>query len=167
MWTKRLASFAFASCCAVTSLAEPRIAGMDAQLEADLARSSYLFVWDLDMATIGRGDPYRTWRTYYDGLMYAVTEARRLVEPGTPAQVKLMPMPAVNGWDEAYAGTLVSRETYLDGEPVLMHAEITRRDCDRKRAQLFFAISYAPRDSHEWVEMRKARAGISCDKSKN
>ena len=60
MWTKRLASFAFASCCAVTSLAEPRIAGMDAQLEADLARSSYLFVWDLDMATIGRGDPYRT-----------------------------------------------------------------------------------------------------------
>ena len=140
---------------------------MDAQLEASLARSNYLFVWDLDRATIGRGDPYRTWRTYYDGLIYAVTEARRLVEPGTPALVNLEPMAPVKGWDEAYSGTLVSRETYLKGEPVVLHAEITRRDCDRKRAQLFFALSYAPRDGAEWHEMRRTRVGISCDKSKN
>jgi hypothetical protein len=166
MWTKRLASLALGFFVA-GSLAEPRIAGMDAQLEADLARANYLFVWDIDMATIGRGDPYRAWRTYYDGLMYAVTESRRLIEPGTPALVNLAPMAAVKGWDEAYSGTLVSRETYLDGEPVVMHAEITRRDCDRKRAQLFFALSYAPRDDAQWVEMRKTRAGISCDKSKN
>jgi hypothetical protein len=166
MWIKRLASLAFAF-LAANALAEPRIAGMDAQLEADLARGDYLFVWDIDMATIGRGDPNRTWRTYYDGLMYAVTEARRLVEPGTPAQVNLAPMPAVKGWDDAFSGTLVSRETYLDGEPVVMHAEITRRNCDRKRAQLFFALSYAPRDDARWQEMRKTRAGISCDKSKN
>ena len=70
MWTKRLASLALA-CCAAHALAEPRIAGMDARLEADLARANYLFVWDLDRATLGRGDPYRAWRTYYDGLMYA------------------------------------------------------------------------------------------------
>ncbi len=166
MWTKRLASLAFAF-CAAAALAEPRIAGMDAQLEADLARADYLFVWDLDRATIGRGDPYRTWRTYYDGLMYAVTEARRLIEPGTPAQVTLQPMAAVDGWDEAYSGTLVSRESYLGGEPVVMHAEVTRRDCDRKRVQLFFVLSFSPPDSAKWDEMRKTRAGISCDKSKN
>src|SRR5260221_5681590 len=122
MWTTRLASLALAGILA-NALAEPRIAGMDARLEADLARANYLFVWDLDRATIGRGDPYRTWRTYYDGLMYAVTEARRLIEPGTPAQVTLQPMAAVDGWDEAYSGTLVSRESYLGGEPVVMHAE--------------------------------------------
>src|SRR5258706_13958257 len=166
MWTKRLASLAFA-CCACGALAEPRIAGMDAQLEADLARSNYLFVWDLDIATIGRGDPYRTWRTFYDGLMYALTEERRLIEPGTPARLNLQPMAGVKGWDEGYSGTLASRETYLEGAPVVMYTEITRRDCDRKRAQLFFAISYSPLDSPEWDPMRKARDTISCDKSKN
>jgi hypothetical protein len=166
MWTKRLASLLVA-CSALSALAEPRIAGMDAQLEADLARSNYLFVWDLDAATIGRGDPYRTWRTYYDGLMFAVTEARRLIEPGTPARLDLQPMAAVKGWDEAYSGTLASRETYLEGEPVVMYTEITRRDCDRKRAQLFFAISYSPPASPEWDEMRKTRDAVSCDKSKN
>ena len=166
MWTTRPALLVCAIFLA-NAMAEPRIAGMDAQLEADLARASYLFVWDIDMATIGRGDPYRTARTYYEGLMYAVTEGRRLIEPGTPARVHLQPMAAVKGWDEAYSGTLVSHETYLGGAPVLMHAEITRRDCDRKRAQVFFALSSASPDSAEWNGMRKARAGISCDKSRN
>ncbi len=166
MWTTRLASLALAGILA-NALAEPRIAGMDARLEADLARANYLFVWDLDRATIGRGDPYRTWRAYYDGLMYAVSEARRLIEPGTPAQVTLEPIAAVKDWDEAYSGTLVSRETYLEGAPALLHVEVTRRDCDRKRVQLFFAVSYAPPDSPEWDEMRKTRATISCDKSKS
>ena len=166
MWIKRLASLALALCVAHAH-AEPRIAGMDAQLEAGLARANYLFVWDIDMSTIGRGDPWRTWRTYYDGLMFAVTEGRRLVEPGTPALINLQPMAAVNGWDEAYSGTLTSHETYLEGEPVVMHAEVTRRDCDRKRAQLFFMLSYSPRDAAQWEGMRRTRAGISCDKSKN
>ena len=166
MWTQRLASLAFAY-CASGALAEPRIAGMDAQLEASLARSDYLFVWDIDRSTLGRGDPYRAWHTYYHGLMYALSEARRLIEPGTPASLNLQPMAAVKGWDEAYSGTLASRETYLEGAPLTMHAEVTRRDCDRKRAQLFFALSYAPPESPAWDEMRKARARISCDKSRN
>src|SRR5262252_2300583 len=105
MWTTRLALL-----CAALALAgaraEPRIPGMDAELEAYLAHSDYMFVWDLDIATIGRGDPYRTAATYYDGLMYAITEARRLIEPGTPAQLRLEPAAPVMGWDEAYAGTL-------------------------------------------------------------
>ena len=145
--------------------AEPRIPGMDAQLEADMARADYLFVWDLDINTLGRGDSYRMSRTYYDGLMFALTEGRRLIEPGTPAKVKLDPMPAVRGWDEAYAGRLVSHETSLEGEPLVMHAEITRRDCDRKRSQVFFALSRQPRDDPAWKEMRKIRDAIGCDKS--
>ena len=168
MWTKRLACLALAlACCAGAALAEPRVAGMDAELEANLARSNYLFVWDLDIKTIGRGDPYRTWHTYYDGLMYALSEERRLIEPGTPARLNLQPMASVKGWDEAYSGTIASHETYLEGAPLVMHTEITRRDCDRRRTQLFFAVSYAPPDSPEWDEMRKTRDGISCDKSKN
>jgi hypothetical protein len=147
--------------------AEPRVPGMDARLEADLARGDFLFVWDIDRGTIGRGDPYRTLRTYYDGLMYALTEARRLIEPGTPATLKLEPMPAVKNWEEAYAGTLDSRETYLEGAPVTMHAEVTRRDCDRNRSQVFFALSLNPREHPDWNEMRKARERTSCDPAKN
>lgn len=166
MWTKRLACLALAS-AVLNAAAEPRIPGMDAELEDFLARGNYLFVWDLDMATLGRGDAYRTVRTYHDGLMYALTEARRLIEPGTPARVDLKPMAPVKGWDEAFSGLVTSRETYLDGSPLVMHAEITRRDCDRKRAQVFFALSYAPRENAAWHEMRRKREGISCDKSKN
>jgi hypothetical protein len=166
MWTMRVASCLIA-CTAFAAAAEPRVPGMDAALESSLARGNYLFVWDLDRATVGRGDPYRTLRTYYDGLMYAVTEARRLVEPGTPAQLHLDPMTPVRGWDEAYAGTFSSRETYLGGDPLVLHAEITRRDCGSKRAQVFFVLSYSPRDDSEWKTMRQIRDTISCDVSKN
>jgi hypothetical protein len=166
MWTQRLAACGLA-CCAFAAAAEPRIPGMDEKLEASLARGDYLFVWDLDRDTVGRGDPYRTLRTYYDGLIYAVTEARRLVEPGTPAQLHLDPMRPVSGWDEAYAGTLTSHETHLGGNPLVLHAEITRRDCGRSRVQVFFALSQSPRDAASWPDLRKARERISCDKSKN
>jgi hypothetical protein len=166
MWIIRLAVLA-AALALPGARAEPRIPGMDAELEASMARGDYVFVWDLDMKTIGRGDPYRTARTYYDGLMYALTEARRLIEPGTPAHLELHPAPPVSGWDESYAGMLASRETYLDAEPVVLHAEVTRRDCDTHRAQVFFAISLKPRDHPAWQAMRRARAATSCDPARN
>ncbi|MGZ5067389.1 MAG: hypothetical protein ACXWG1_17475 [Usitatibacter sp.] len=166
MWTPRIA-LALLGCAGLAAAAEPRVAGMDAALEASLARGNYLFVWDIDRATVGRGDPYRTLRTYYDGLVYAVTEARRLVEPGTPAHLQLEPMSPVRGWDESYSGTFTSRETYLEGDPAVMHAEITRRDCDSKRAQVFFVLSYSPRDDPAWDGMRKVRDAISCGSPKN
>ena len=97
--------------------------------------------------------------------MFALTEARRLIEPGTPATLKLDPLPAVRGWDEAYAGRLASRETYLEGDPVVLHAEITRRDCDRKRSQVFFVLSRQPRDDPAWNEMRRMRDTVGCDKA--
>src|SRR5688572_29588544 len=78
MWSKWLARLLLAG-AALPAAAEPRVPGMDAQLEADLARADYLFVWDIDRRTLGKGDSYRTLRTYYDGLMFALTEARRLV----------------------------------------------------------------------------------------
>jgi hypothetical protein len=166
MWTNRLAVLV-AALASFDARAEPRIPGMDAQLEAGMARADYMFVWDIDMKTTGRGDPYRTAATYYDGVMYAVSEARRLIEPGTPAQLQLDRASAVPGWDDSFAGTLTSRETYLEGEPVVLHAEVTRRDCDAHRAQLFFALSLKPRDDPAWRAMRQARAAISCDPAKN
>lgn len=166
MWTIRVAASLFALAL-IGVRAEPRIPGMDAALETRLARGDYMFVWDLDMETIGRGDPYRTGRTYYDGLMYAVTEARRLIEPGTPARLKLHPAAHVHGWDEAYVGTLASRQTYLDGKPIVLHAEITRRDCNSHRAQVFFVVSLKDPEGPAWDAMRKVRDGISCDPAKN
>lgn len=164
MWTRWLACLTLAG--APSALAEPRIPGMDAQLEADMARADYLFVWDIDRRTLGRGDPYRTMRTYYDALMYALSEERRLIEPGTPSTVKLEPMAPHPDWDEAYSGRLRSRETYLEGDPVELHFELTRRDCDSRRSQLIFALSRAPRTGPAWREMRITRDNLSCDKSK-
>jgi hypothetical protein len=161
MWPGRLI-LALVALAPLAGPAEPRVPGMDAALEATLARGDYLFVWDIDRRTIGRGDPYRTLRTYYDGLMYALTEARRLIEPGTPASLALDPMPAVKDWDEAYAGTLSSHETYLEGLPVVLHTEVTRRDCDRNRSQVFFVLSLKPRDHPDWAALRKERDRITC-----
>lgn len=164
MWSKWLARVILAG-AALTAAAEPRVPGMDAQLEADLARADYLFVWDIDRRTLGKGDPYRTLRTYYDGLMFALTEARRLIRPGTPATLKLDPIPELKGWHEAYSGEIKSRETYLDDAPTVLHAEVTRRDCDSRRSQLVFALSRQPRDDPAWQEMRKQRDAVACDKS--
>jgi len=166
MWTTR-AAVPLLALAVLGARAEPRIPGMDAALEARLARGDYVFVWDLDMGTIGRGDPYRTAATYYDGLMYAVTEARRLIEPGTPAHLELKPAPAADGWDEAYVGTLASRETYLDGKPIVLNAEVARRDCTAHRAQVFFALSLEPRGALVWKALRQVRDHISCDPEKN
>jgi hypothetical protein len=162
MWSiARLVAAAILS-LAPAAHAEPRIPALDSGLERWLARGDYVFIWDIDRATLGRGDSYRVLRTYYDGLMYALTEARRYIEPGTPAilDVKVTEAPAY--WDEAYAGTLRSRETYLGGEPVTLNAEITRRDCTRARSQVFYLISAKPREHPDWQEMRRARAAVSC-----
>jgi len=157
----RLAAAA-AAWLSLGAVAEPRIPELDAQLESWLARGDYVFVWDLDRGTLGRGDPYRLMRTYYDGLMFALTEARRFIEPGTPAVVDLRPMQVPRKWDEAYAATVRSRETYLEGEAVTLNAEITRRDCDRARSQVFYALSRKPRDHDDWRVMRAARDAVSC-----
>ena len=161
----RLAATA-AACACLGAAAEPRIPELDAQLEAWLARGDYVFVWDLDRGTLGRGDPYRVMRTYYDGLMFALTEARRFIEPGTPAVVDLQPMQVPRNWDEAYVATLRSRETYLEGDALTLNAEITRRDCSRSRSQVFYALSSKPREHGDWRALRAARDAASCDLSK-
>jgi hypothetical protein len=163
MWSiARLAAAALV-CVASAARAEPRIPALDSDLERWLARGDYVFVWDVDRATLGRGDPYRVMRTYYDGLMYALTEARRFIEPGTPAVLDIDRAEPPHEWDEAYAGTLRSRESSLDGDPVLLNVEITRRDCTRARSQVFYLLSWKPREHADWDDMRKARERIRCE----
>ena len=147
--------------------AEPRIPELEAGLAERIARSDFVFVWDLDSDTVGRGDAYRAYRTIHDGLMFAVTEGRHWIEPGTPATVKLDRLPRVAGWDEVYAGELRSRETALDGSPLVVYVEVTRRDCDRNRTQIFFALSLEPATSENWAELRKARGSLFCDVAKS
>jgi len=166
MWTRWLAGLTLAGAL-LPAAAEPRLPELEAKWAADAAHEDYLFVWDIDRNTIGRGDPYRTFRTIYDGLMFALSDARRMIAPGTPTVVNLDPIKHVDGWDEAYAARVASRETYLEGDPVVVHAEITRRDCSRNRVQVFYLLSLSPREEEVWKDMRRIRATISCDKSKN
>ncbi|HUQ27120.1 MAG TPA: hypothetical protein VM051_00915 [Usitatibacter sp.] len=163
MWSIARLAAAALLCAAPAAWAEPRIPALDSELERWLARGDYVFVWDIDRPTLGRGDPYRVMRTYYDGLMYALTEGRRFIEPGTPAILDMKAMPAPRDWEEAYAGTVRSRETYLGGDVVTLNAEITRRDCTRSRSQVFYLLSPKPRDHADWDEMRKGRDRIPCE----
>ena len=71
-------------------------------------------------------------------------------------------MPVPRGWHDAYVGTLRSRETYLGGDPVEMNAEITRRDCNPGRSQVFYLVSSKPRSHPDWEEMRRARERVTC-----
>lgn len=154
---------ALAALAALAASAEPRLPELESDLAGKLARSDFVFVWDIDSDTIGRGDPYRSYRTLHDGLMFAVTEGRHWIAPGTPATVKLDPLPRVPGWDEAYGGELRSRQTAIDGSPVVVHVEIVKRFCDKDRSQVFYALSLEPRTSDNWVDMRKARSRLYCD----
>ena len=159
----RRAAAALAAAAALGAFAEPRVPELESGLAERLARSDFVFVWDIDSDTIGRGDQYRTFRTLHDGLMYAVTEGRHWIQPGTAAAVKLDPLPRVPGWDEAYGGELRSRETALDGSPLIVYVEIVKRFCDKDRTQLFYALSLEPRTRDNWPGLRKARANLYCD----
>ena len=116
-----------AAAAILRAAAEPRIPELEDTLAERIARSDFVFVWDLDSDTIGRGDQYRAFRTIRDGLMFAVTEGRHWIEPGTPAVVTLNRLPPVTGWDEAYTGQLRSRETALDAAALVVHVEVTKR----------------------------------------
>jgi hypothetical protein len=166
MWsTARLATAALL-CLAPAAWAEPRIAVLDSELERFLARGDYVFIWDLDRTTLGRGDPYRVMRTYYDGLMYALTEARRFIEPGTPAMLDIDPIDPPLDWQEAYAGTLRTRGPSLQGDDVNVNVEVARRDCDRSRSQVFYMVSWKPPTHSDWNDMHAVRDRMSCDPGK-
>jgi hypothetical protein len=160
----RLPAFCVLALTLPTAWAQPELRELEVKWETEAARKDYVFLWDIDSDTIGRGDPYRNYRTIYDGLMYALTESRRWVEPGTPTAVKLERVARVPGWDESYVGQISTRETYLSGEPVILHAEVLRRDCDKDRVQVLYTISLSPPDSDGWKEMRQARNELKCRK---
>ena len=152
-----------AAALAFAALAEPRLPELESGLAERLARSDFVFVWDIDSDTIGRGDAYRAYRTLHDGLMFAVTEGRHWIEPGTPATVKLEPLPRLTGWDERLGGELRSRQTAIDGSPLVVYVEILKRFCDKDRTQVFYALSLEPRTSDNWVSLRKASSALYCD----
>ncbi|HXN16254.1 MAG TPA: hypothetical protein VN878_07735 [Usitatibacter sp.] len=163
MWTRNLSCLTLAS-----ALASAPVSADDWwRREHASDPGTYLFVWDLSRATLGRDSPDHALRTYYRGLMFALIEGRAMVTRDTPAAVKLAPMAAVTGWSEAYTGTLRTWITSPSGAALALNAEITRRDCDRNRSQVFFALSTAPPEDALWDKLRATRALISCDKSRN
>jgi hypothetical protein len=44
----------------------------------------------------------------------------------------------------------------------VLHIEATQRSVPQGRAQVFYAVSKAPRNQPVWEELRKARDGTPC-----
>ena len=80
----------------------------------------------------------------------------------------LLPLAAVaqvaapEGWREAYGGRVWTWNGFGKGEPLVLHAEITMRDCGSDRTHIFYAFSRAPRTHAVWEELRSIRKATAC-----
>ena len=99
---------------------------------------------------------------YFDGLMEAVTKARKLEDPGTVSAVALHPLKAPEGWAEAWGGRLWTWNGFSKAEALALHLEVALRHCGAERTQVFFAFSRAERGRELWKELRKIRADTGC-----
>src|ERR1700687_1329035 len=97
MWTRNLSCLTLAS-----PLASAPVSADDWwRREHASDPGTYLFVWDLSRATLGRDSPDHALRTYYRGLMFALIEGRAL---GTRAHAHR----------DSLVGSLYRDVTYLD-----------------------------------------------------
>ena len=123
---------------------------------------SYVVLWDLKRRALQPQELERALNVYFDGLMEAVTKARKIEDPGTVSAVSLHPMAAPAGWNEAYGGRVWTWNGFGKGEPLVLHAEIAVRDCGEARTHVFFAFSRAARTHAAWDELRAVRAATAC-----
>ena len=126
---------------------------------------SYVFLWDVKEiagpALTVHGLEFAL-GTYFDGLMHAAAEARK-VQPGRERSVvNFHPMRAVPGWRDAHAGEVYTWNGFGKGEPLVLQIEAVQRSCPNGRAQVFYAISKARRADAVWNDLRKARDGTPC-----
>lgn len=123
---------------------------------------TYVFLWDIKRREIQPQELERGLNVYFDGLMEAVTKARRLEDPGTVSSTSIHPMKPPEGWIEAYGGRLWTWNGFSAGEKLSLHLEITVRRCDPDRTQVFFAFSKAERARPVWEELRRVRTQTGC-----
>ncbi len=123
---------------------------------------TYVILWDIKRRELQPQELERGLQVYFDGLMEAVTKARKIADPGTVSSVALHPMKAPAGWPEALGGRLWTWNGFSKGEPLLLHLEVAHRPCGAERTQIFYAFSRAARDRAPWEELRAIRAGTPC-----
>ena len=123
---------------------------------------SYVVLWDIKRRDLEPQEIERGLHVYFDGLMEAVTKARKLDDPGTVSSVALHPMAAPPGWKGAYGGRVWTWNGFGKGEPLLLTTEITTRDCGADRTHIFYAFSRAPRTHAVWDELRAIRKATAC-----
>src|SRR5438128_4082802 len=106
---------------------------------------TYVILWDIKRRTLEPAEIERALDVYFDGLMEAVTKARKIPDPGTVTSVAVHPLKAPEGWGDALGGKLWTWNGFAKGEPLALDIEIAWRACGAERTQVFFAFSKAPR----------------------
>lgn len=126
---------------------------------------SYVFMWDVKEvagpALTVHGLEF-TLRDYFDGLMEAATETRKLDRGDSRTLVNFHPMREVPHWSEAHAGDIYTWNAFSRGEPIRLNVEVTKRSCPGGKAQILFAVSKAARDAPIWNELRAVRERAVC-----
>jgi hypothetical protein len=130
---------------------------------ADARGFTYAVLWDIKRRNLDPLGIERALHVYFDGLMEAVTKARRIEDPGTVSAVSLHPMAVPAGWASGSSGRVWTWNGFSKGEPLVLHAEITFRDCGADRTQVFLAFSKAPRDHAAWEDLRSIRKDTRCE----
>ena len=123
---------------------------------------TYVVLWDIKRRELQPQELERGLNVYFDGLMETVTKARKIDDPGTVSAVVLNPMATPAGWSGAYSGRVWTWNGFGTGEPLVLHAEITIRDCGADRTHVFFAFSKAARTHGTWDELRTIRKNTTC-----
>jgi hypothetical protein len=126
---------------------------------------SYVFLWEVKEipgpALTVHGLEFAL-GVYFDGLMAAAAQARKIEVDPARTIVNFHPMRDVAGWTESYAGEVHTWNAFGKGEPLRLEIEVTQRSCPPGQAQVLYAVSKSRRDQPVWGELRKAREGVNC-----
>jgi hypothetical protein len=124
---------------------------------------TYVVLWELKRKPLEPAELERALDVYFDGLMEAVTKARKIADPGTVSQVSLHPLDTPDGWATALGGRVWTWNGFSKGEALVLNLEIAQRACAQGRTQVFFALSKAARTHATWNELRRIRGETGCE----
>jgi len=122
---------------------------------------SYVVLWDLKKKPFNAEDLEDYLETYFDGLMTNVGRARELLPKRVKPAAAAHPLTGLADWTQAFGAEVHTWNAFSRGEPMLLQAEVTQRDCG-ERMQVFLAFSKAPRDHAIWKDLRKIRDATTC-----
>ncbi len=131
---------------------------------ADEDGFTYVFLWNLKTKPVSPDDIEEYLETYFNGLMKNVGRQRKLSDKEVKTAVAAHPLAELAGWAQGYGVEVRTWNAFSRGERVLLHGEVSQRDCG-ERMQIFFAFSEARRDRPIWEGLRAARNATSCDRS--